>query len=89
MMAGRSFRSLSDRNVASAGTGDLSLLLTVSNTLHSYPIPHQQSARQGAVRRAHTDILTNPTMKTPEALLNAVFYVEEMATPPAADMLLN
>ena len=35
------------------------------------------------------DILTNPTMKTPQALLNAVFYVEEMATPSAADLLLN
>ena len=35
------------------------------------------------------DILTNPTMKTPQALLNAVFYVGEMATPSAADLLLN
>ena len=34
------------------------------------------------------DILVNPTMKTPQALLNAVFYVEEMATPFAADSLL-
>ncbi len=35
------------------------------------------------------EILTNPTMKTPQALLNAVFYVEEMSTPLAADSLLN
>ena len=35
------------------------------------------------------EILTNPTMKTPQTLLNAVFYVEEMSTPLAADSLLN
>lgn len=35
------------------------------------------------------EILTDPTMKTPQALLNAVFYVEEMLTPLAADSLLN
>ncbi len=35
------------------------------------------------------EILTNPSMKTPQALLNAVFYVEEMSTPFAADSLLN
>ncbi|XZE17432.1 hypothetical protein SH449x_002683 [Pirellulaceae bacterium SH449] len=35
------------------------------------------------------DILINPTMKTPQALLNAVFYVEEMSSPLAADSLLK
>lgn len=35
------------------------------------------------------DILINPTMKTPQGLLNAVFYVEEMSTPLAADSLLT
>jgi hypothetical protein len=35
------------------------------------------------------EILTNPSMKTPQALLNAVFYVEEMLTPFAADSLLS
>lgn len=35
------------------------------------------------------EILKNPSMKTPQALLNAVFYVEEMATPLAADSLLT
>jgi hypothetical protein len=35
------------------------------------------------------DILTNPSMKTPQALLNAVFYVEEMSTQLAADSLLT
>jgi len=35
------------------------------------------------------EILTNPSMKTPQALLNAVFYVEEMLTPMAADLLLS
>jgi hypothetical protein len=35
------------------------------------------------------DILINPTMKTPQALLNAVFFVEEMSTPFAADSLLS
>lgn len=35
------------------------------------------------------DILINPTMKTPQRLLNAVFYVEEMSTPLAADSLLT
>ncbi len=35
------------------------------------------------------DILINPTMKTPQRLLNAVFYVEEMSTPLAADSLLK
>jgi len=35
------------------------------------------------------EILTNPSMKTPQMLLNAVFYVEEMLTPMAADSLLS
>lgn len=35
------------------------------------------------------DILINPTMKTPQRLLHAVFYVEEMSTPLAADSLLK
>ncbi len=35
------------------------------------------------------DVLINPTMKTPQALLNAVYYVEEMSTPLAADSLLT
>lgn len=34
------------------------------------------------------EILINPTMKTPQGLLNAVFYIEEMSTPLAADSLL-
>ncbi len=35
------------------------------------------------------DILINPTMKTPQRLLHAVFYVEEMSSPLAADSLLK
>lgn len=35
------------------------------------------------------DVLINPTMKTPQGLLNAVYYVEEMSTPLAADSLLT
>ncbi len=35
------------------------------------------------------DVLINPTMKTPQGLLNAVYYVEEMSTPLAADLLLT
>jgi hypothetical protein len=35
------------------------------------------------------DILINPTMKTPQRLLHAVLYVEEMSTPLAADSLLK
>jgi len=49
----------------------------------------EPSRFDNAASQKLVEILTNPSMKTPQALLNAVFYVEEMSTPFAADSLLN
>ncbi len=48
----------------------------------------RQSRNDQADVEKLAEILSTPSMKTPQALLNAVYYVEEMATPMAADSLL-
>ncbi len=52
-----------------------------------FVIPKDCSIDNAAIEKL-VDVLINPSMKTPQGLLNAVYYVEEMSTPLAADLLL-